>query len=135
MTPNQIYALPYESAQTEDHYEWGQGHFPELDAYLYEGFEPTPLVEFRTVKYVYIDGRRYWSLRTVWYQGHPVMILQNAGREGDDHKQRFITDGSRFAHMLEYIRSKHIPSESFTSDYVDPDLDNPSLTSFYGMSL
>lgn len=54
------------------------------------------------------DFRRFWRLSSVWYRDnegilHPFMIVQNAGREGDDDFHRFITDGKYFEKACNYL--------------------------------
>ena len=38
-------------------------------------------VEIKFLKDWNFDFRRVWQLATVWFDGNPVMITQNAGRE------------------------------------------------------
>lgn len=83
----------------------------------------------------YVDhcfkGSRVWVLASVWYDNQPVMVIQNAGRDGDDHSKRFITDKKRFEEMLRYVASIiNIDTSSVEEVYVDVDL--PELTCFYG---
>lgn len=90
-------------------------------------------VEWAILEYHSFDDRRYWRLGTVWFDGWPVMITQNAGREGDDHSERFITDRELYGAMLTYLHSL----ESFDSEYgdfLDPSEDRDDLTAFYGAS-
>jgi hypothetical protein len=69
------------------------------------------------------DSRRYWELCTAWFDNQPFMIIRRAGREGDDHKSRFITNVGLFqqarAWALECIaKSENIePSDAVGLDY------------------
>lgn len=95
-------------------------------------------VVIKTVKCFYYDHRRLWLLQTVWYDNKPVMIIQNAGREGDDHTERFITDISTYKNMIEYINSLIVHNDNYTTsmnDYIDDHENIESLTNFYGQSL
>ena len=51
------------------------------------------------------DHRRDWCLRSVWYQGSPIMVCVNAGREGDDHVERWVTDLGRYDQMVRFMRT------------------------------
>ena len=98
----------------------------------------SPRIEIRSLMDFDFDYRRIWRLSTVWFDTKPVMILQNAGREGDDHAQRFITDAELYVEMINYLISikprKIIDVED--EDVIDPHEDMGSrLTTFYGNSL
>jgi len=62
------------------------------------------------------------------------MIIQNAGREGDDHRRRFVTDKEKYKEMIKYIRTL-LESEEEIEDYFDPNEDIQGLDSFYGHTL
>lgn len=68
---------------------------------------------------VYIDYRRYAAMHTVWFDELPVFVVQNAGREGNDHFNRWVTDLPRYVQLLNYLQSK-IPLEGY-SEAVDPE--------------
>lgn len=80
------------------------------------------------------DGRRTWTLASVWFEEKPIMVIQNAGREGDDHRVRFITDAENYKRMLHYI-STLLEEDDVTLESVDPDEDIPTLDTFYGYSM
>lgn len=93
-------------------------------------------VEVRLYKYFDFDGRRFWKLAGVFFDGFPVMITQNAGREGDDHTARFITNEHAYKKMVKYIRTLiPIPDEEEIPDVVSADDEFPGLTDFYGNNL
>jgi hypothetical protein len=138
MNANQIYALPPEKVTTKIGSLMGcyYNHIPEVDYAERLYSVEQNLIEIKKVKFFNFDGRRYWSLQTVWFDKAPVMIIQNAGREGDDHAERFITDLEHFWNMIKFIRDLVPPSDDFTAkDIIDPDEDIPGLTEFYGNSL
>lgn len=96
-----------------------------------------------SIKISYIDVKQYdirrlWSLAVVYFNLIPVMVIQNAGREGDDYAKRFIIDENKesYKNMLKYINSlkKVDNSESINDSYsIDEDL-GTQLTSFYNDS-
>ncbi len=82
------------------------------------------------------DSRRVWILAGVKLDDDWVMIIQNAGREGDDHCKRFITDKEKFKELLEYVRSLlPVDEENIDDDCIPLDMDVKDLDTFYGCSL
>jgi hypothetical protein len=65
------------------------------------------------------------------------MIIQNAGREGDDWAKRFVTNEDTYWAAMRYLKSIALIPEvtDVAKDLVDPDVDNGALTAFYGNSL
>lgn len=108
-------------------------HIPEIKGTL-PSDDPIQKVEVRYFKDFHFDTRRYWLLASVWFENKPVMIIQNAGREGDDHAASFITDMEQYRVMIGYLATlqKHDDVKDRT---VNPDTDVPNLTSFYGNEL
>lgn len=96
-------------------------------------------VTVNVIKHFDFDHRRFWRLCAVLFDGRPVMITRNAGREGDDHHSRFIVDKDRYMLMVEHIASlprKPYPwHDSTSSDVVDIDAEIDGLDSFYNNSL
>lgn len=138
MNANQIYVLPAQSLTCDLDSLVGcyYNHIPEVETIRWLGEVKQWRIQIKTVKFFDFDGRRYWSLQTVWFDGNPVMIIQNAGREGDDHAERFITDREIFLKMVDYVRSIIvIDQSSIDQDIIDPTEDLPGLTEFYGNSL
>lgn len=141
MTPREIYAMPAERVDRSPsdlvgcYYNHLNGSGL-TDWQLQTCIADSPRLEVRTVKYFDFDGRRYWKLATVWFDGQPVMITQNAGREGDDHAERFITDERMFHEMCSHIASMVTPDEATKLPVFDPDQDmGRTLIDFYGNSL
>lgn len=94
------------------------------------------------VKISYIDVKQYdirrsWSLAVVYFNLILVMVIQNAGREGDDYAKRFIIDENKesYKNMLKYINSlKKDSNDTINDSYsIDEDL-GTQLTSFYNDS-
>ncbi len=97
-------------------------------------FEGNERVTIKYYKLFNFDGRRFWCLASVWFDDLPFMIIQNAGREGDDWHQRFVTNHQLYAQAIMYLRSfVTIIAEGFPITPLDQDI--PELTSFYGNSL
>ncbi len=138
MTPNELYKR--EPVSTS-HDLWPlcgcyYNHLPELQERLSsEAFDGNEKVEVRYYKDFNFDYRRVWRLASVWYDGRPVMIVQNAGREGDDHRRRFITDLVAYGEMIGYLIALFPRELEQPEDVVDPDTEVVGLTSFYNCEL
>lgn len=81
------------------------------------------------------DGYRYATLVTIWYNGCPVMIVQEAGRGGRDHQRRWITDVLEYKALCRYLRSQIIVNiDPDEDDIVSPDafVYAEDLYNFYG---
>jgi len=134
MTINQIYALPGE--QVKEPLEALGGcyfnHFSEVDNVQY--LTGNTRVSVTLVKDHCYDGRRIWRLGYVSLDGKPFMVIQNAGREGDDHDARFISDKALFWECVAYLRSLANSDDDDVTWY-SPDEDIPSLTRFYSDTL
>ncbi|MEC4565382.1 hypothetical protein L8C07_05445 [Paenibacillus sp. CMAA1739] len=137
MKPIDLYNRTFESK----HNTLGQlkgfyyDHLPEIeDDFWGIKEEQNKKVTIREYKNFDFDGRRYWLLASVWFENDPVMIIQNAGREGDDHRRRFITDKEKYKEMIKYIHTL-LETDSEVADCYDPNDDIPDLDSFYGHTL
>lgn len=135
MTPNQLYQR---TPTKTDHFikqlkGFYYDHVPEIKGELPID-DPSKKVEVRYYKDFNFDTRRYWLLASVWFEDKPVMIIQNAGREGDDHAASFITDDAQYRAMIGHLATiqKH---DDIKDRSVNPDTDIPKLTSFYGNEL
>lgn len=139
MKPMELYALKPESCSHElgilhgFHYN----HLPELEHDVLPAEDPDKRVVLRYYKNFYFDHRRFWALAAVCFDGMPFMIIQNAGREGDDWAKRFVTSEYTYRAAVKYLKSIALVPEvtDMTNDLVDPEVDNGSLTAFYGNSL
>ncbi len=146
MTPNEIYARPVErvdnvTALMGTYYN----HVPELLSQddlgmIYELEDKAPRVEIRYVKEFYFDHSRVWRLAGVWFKPEnyshfiPIMVIQNAGRGGDDHDKRFITNLPQFRDMIKYL-SELLPVAPNMPDEYNPTDTIPGLDRFYNHSL
>lgn len=86
--------------------------FPEVDALEYqmtseflETLQAQGRLVARQLLEKYYDHRRSASMHTIWFDGEPVMLVQSAGRERDDFKQRWITNEKAYVLLCSYIRS------------------------------
>jgi hypothetical protein len=142
MTPREIYDRKPESVTNDINILRGcyYNHIPEIDDFITTYFDEetiakNELVEIRVHKDFDFDGRRFWRVVSVWFKGYPVMIAQNAGREGDDSFARFITDPVGYKSMVDYIFSILSLPEKEVEDIVDIDQNITHLGDFYGNSL
>lgn len=134
-TANELYEMPHQSATNNlsDVAEFFYNHVGESGVDLYSLPDVNDgRVEIRVLEFVNFDGRRIWQLATVWYLGKPFMILQSAGREGDDHAERFITDEGVFWSCCVYLQSL---VDTPHADTINPDIPIAALTTFYGRTL
>lgn len=138
MTPAALYERAPESADRDLTILVGcyYNHIPEasIDYYGQIYGVQQERVEIRYYKRFNFDGRRFWALASVWFDDAPVMIIQNAGREGDDHAARFITDPEQYTSMVHFIASLRQVKLDEVKDVVKATDDLP-LESFYGNSL
>jgi len=107
-------------------------------------FSCTTRAKIGFVKFHHTDVRRFWALGVVSFDDKPVMIIQNAGREGDDHAKRFLLDPELYRDMLCYLAGAFavlkaaetcISLEVKRGDLLDMDEDRADLTDFYGNDL
>lgn len=91
--------------------------------------------QYKVLKFFDFDGRRYWRLATVWLDNIPIMVTQNAGREGDDHRKRFVTNPDQLFELIKYLHLLANKVNYQPEDVVSADHNIPYLTKFYGNSL
>lgn len=140
MTPAELYKRKPESTTRDLGLLIGcyYSFIPEIDEgdFQWHGdLKENTRIEVVVYKDFDFDGRRFWRLAAVKFDNDFVMIIQNAGREGDDHTARFITNGDAYRNMVAYI---HTLLPIFTEDLNDvvPVDDNINgLTNFYGNDL
>lgn len=116
-------------------------HIPEVTGLLSKSSDDLKgigdKIEVRTIKIHWFDHRRFWRIATVWHEDKAVMVIQNAGREGDDFSRRYITDRQNFDRMIKYLggekSSKYIVSDD--SIVISPSSNIRALTEFYGEDL
>ena len=107
---------------------------PEVDVDWIGGLD-NQKIEIKTIKHFDFDYRRFWALNTVWFEESPVMVIQNPGREGDDHSERFITSETLYKSMVEYLNSLITKKDCQLYDLIDEDEERNDLIEFYGNEL
>lgn len=134
MTPNELYKRDWKEG---DRVILNKDNLPEagLNDWEAEVFEKAEWIKIKNHGFIQSDYRRYWQLASVWFLDKPVMIIRNAGREGDDRQDRFITDVPLFWQMVAYLQVLKVHRGEPPKDTVNPDKDIPNLTEFYGNSL
>jgi hypothetical protein len=135
VTPRQLLARePIRTERGRDAAYWLEGcyfnHLPEAGAmWIHEMPADADLsgLEWRLFGQIYIDHRRYHHLAAVYLHGLPVMIITNAGREGDDHSERFVLNEHKVWEL-----AKLVSTTATETPVVGLDQDLPSMTFFYG---
>lgn len=114
-------------------------HIPEFALHISDikNFKKSDRIRIDYYKDHSYDTRRIWRLCSVLFDNEYVMIIQNAGREGDDYFARFIVDKNAYDNMIEHLyHISVIKTEDDSSKCcVDIDENIPSLDNFYGDSL
>lgn len=138
MKPIELYKRKPESENYDLNYLYGSyyNHIPEVESIYYDDdiLKKNKRVKIKIIKHVNFDSRRFWRLATVWFDGKPVMVIQNAGREGDDHADRFVTSHKRYVKMIAFIKTLH-PDDYEVDNLVDENQEIPELTEFYSNDL
>jgi hypothetical protein len=134
MTANKIYKLPPVDTSRDPYRLRKHVHEVDFDNLKKGDMERVEVRYYAAHDY---DGRRVWVMFSVWLDGKPFMICQEAGREGDDYKDRLITDAALYAEAVLYLHSLYeYPEDDPTArDVIDPDEDVPGLEAFYDNSL
>jgi hypothetical protein len=136
-TARQLYSLPSEDLPYEctvfsiaEHLYEVQNDIPyDLDT------ESLPF-EIKVLKDHCFDGRRTWTLKTVWWEDKPFMIVQNAGREGRDHVDRFITSVPQYKKFIAALQDLiGQDDDQISRDMLGLDEERPDLDSFYSYKL
>ena len=138
-TLNELYEMP--PKEIDHHFTVLTGHgysyLPDsFDPYGWEVYEdPNKKVEIRYIKNHCYDGRRVWILATVWFEGIPVMAIQNAGREGDDFSRMFVTNEDQYCNMVNYLKQFQTGEGDYPLPIYDPNEVRSDLTNFYNQGL
>lgn len=90
-------------------------------------------IRVKTIFNHHFDGERCCTLKTIWYEEKPVMIVQNGGRGGRDHKERFVTDKELFMEMCNYILTMVMDLEEVS--VIDSNEENKELYCFYNCEI
>lgn len=136
MTPQELYDAQYIETWTGVNVlDLLQGcyfnHIPEISEFARFENVDLPRIWVHIHGYLQVDYRRFHRLASVWYKGKPVMVIQNAGREGDDHKKRWVTDEATYLEMIGYILSL-LPITKFNrADFISSTEDIGDIQNFY----
>jgi len=141
-TPRQIYEMPCVEKSKDLTILVGcyYNYLPALPSSI-EALGEDHAIEIRYVENHQFDTRRIWVLGSVWYKGKPVMVIQNAGREGDDHAKCFVTDVTMYCEMVQHLLvqcAKNTKVELQADEkisIVDIEAEIPNLTEFYSYDL
>ena len=147
MTPAELLARPVESVEMDLSILVGcyYNFVPEATQDMNEFVCPQDdRIDIRVFKHFDFDYRRFWRLAAVYLDNAPVMIIQNAGREGDDHAHRYLLDEARYRELVGIVASMpRKPNDHSVSEEdqkrtsivkIDEDLGD-KLTGFYGDAL
>ncbi|WP_162570971.1 MULTISPECIES: hypothetical protein [unclassified Variovorax] len=88
--------------------------------------------DVRQLMFEYFDGERSAQMHTLWFDGKPVCIVQDAGRGLRDHHRRWVTDAAAFEQLVAYLRSR-LPCEQVHISDPEADLYPEEVFCFYGM--
>jgi hypothetical protein len=134
-TPAELYALKpvridYDPWLTVSvHLSEDVSHF-DLD---FDAVEKTQRVEIRTLADHDYDGRRVWTLQTVWFDNKPVMVVNSSGRDGDEYHERWITDAQLFGELVTFLRT--FTPQRDVDGFVKADAKIPGMTEFYNHTI
>jgi hypothetical protein len=95
-----------------------------------DAVEKTQRMETRTLVDHCSDGRRTWTLQTVWFDNKPVMVVNSSGRDGDEYHERWITDAPLFGKLVTFLKS-FMPKPEVSSEFVEASTKIPAMTEFY----
>lgn len=135
-----IYSLPARKLSLSD-YVLREDWFPELsctspylDTAVVDAMEAEGRLQVRELINDNIgDGYRMAQMSTVWFDGEPVFIVQNAGRSGRDHFKRWVTNSEKYVALVAYLLSKAM-AQQVSSDLVSPEewVYEEEVFQFYG---
>jgi hypothetical protein len=134
-SPAELYALKptrvdFGSWHTVNVHFQNDVNYYEIDL---DAVEKTQRMETRTIIDYDYDGRRGWTLQTIWFDKKPVMVVNSSGRDGDEYHDRWITDAGLFGELIAFLRS-FIP-EAEVAGYAKASDKIPAMTEFYGHTI
>ncbi len=94
-------------------------------------------IMYKFVIYHNVDGRRIWALGYATFDNVPFMIIQNAGREGDDYVQEYIFNEDVYEQAVELLLDiqRAIPRGVRKPTIYSIEEHNKNLNSFYGYEI
>lgn len=135
-TPAELYALKPTRVDYDSHHTISVHLGTDLGDYWginTDEVGKTKRFETRTLVDHNYDGRRGWTLQTVWFDGKPVMVINSSGRDGDEYHDRWITDDQAFGDLVRFLRS-FIPEEQ-RQGFASASTVIPAMTEFYGHTI
>lgn len=135
----ELYDLPY-NALDLNNWVLRDDWFPEINTVTsllggsaLEKLQAEGRLQVRELVNVYGDGHRITEMCTVWFDGEPVFIAQNAGRSGRDHRKRWLTNTPRYWALLGYLFSMS-DCEDEALETIDPStlVYEEDVFNFYG---
>ncbi|GAA4418122.1 hypothetical protein GCM10023187_51190 [Nibrella viscosa] len=140
MTPQDLYNRTPEREDNDLRVLTGctYNHIPEVTTFPEQ--EPTPTaggkkVLIRYYKDHFFYNHYLWRLASVWFGGKPVMIIQNAGLEGEEFKRRIITNAQLYLKLVQHLNGKLTDVFLKTGDLVDSTQEIRGLDAFHGSML
>ena len=130
MTPKEIFELdPIRSADTY----FLEGHFSDaLGVWDHDWLESLRRITVDIVADYVCEYHRSWTLSCVRLDGEPVMILQAAGRGGDDYREEYVVDGAKHKELEDLLRES---VDKPGPHVVGMNEDYSYFTSFYGENM
>lgn len=111
MTPRQILSHPVQESFSNLHDVLGTligcyfNHIPEFGENIgWSADDGTTRVTIKLHYYRQTDYRRFARVASVWLDDRVVMLIENAGREGDDHHARWLLDLPAYRELVRYLR-------------------------------
>ncbi|GAA4450437.1 hypothetical protein GCM10023189_11080 [Nibrella saemangeumensis] len=92
-------------------------------------------VLIRYYKDHFFDNHYRWRLASVWFDAKPVMIIQNAGLEGEEFKRRIITNAQLYLNLVQHLNGKLTDVFINTGELIEPTEEIWGLDDFYGSML
>lgn len=153
MKPTELYNRKPESENNDVFFLVDKSFIPEAGINIYDLHISREGVEINIDKVDikvladYESNWRSWTVCTVWFNNNPVMVTQNAGREGTDYCCKFITDLDLYNKMIQHIRSEFFPfvpsnilggawnEHNCKTRLVDKDEEVKDLANFYGRDI
>lgn len=78
------------------------------------------------------DGERIATMFSVWFDDKPVLLVQDAGRGGRDHQQRWVTGHTAYLELLTYLMAHLLKLEPDTVEDPQSERYEEEVLRFYG---